>query len=84
MKSNWAGARKESQEWTEGIGFAVTDKDAFKRVGKRVYKEAHNWTTGMGSDVLDKTASRRIGKYANKSARSFIGDMKKSISAKGL
>jgi hypothetical protein len=56
MKSNWTGARKESKDWAIGIGTAV----------------------------LDKKASKRIGKYANKSAKSFISDMKKSMSTKAL
>ena len=82
MESNWKGARKESQQWTEGIGFAVTDKNAFKRIGKKGFKEAHDWTTGIGSAVLDKGASKRIGKYSNRASKEFIGSMKKSM--KGL
>jgi len=54
MKSNWTGARKESKDWTNGIGSAVLDKKASKRIGKYANKSAKSFISGMQKSISAK------------------------------
>ena len=52
METNFKHARKETQDWVFGMGAAVTDKEAPKRIEKASSKDHKSFISGHQKSLL--------------------------------